>query len=821
MIVAGGVNILTNPDGFAGLSDGHFLSNTPNACKTWDCDADGYVRADGIGSIVMKRLQDAEADNDNILGVILAAKTNHSAEAISITHPHAGAQSDLYRRVMSEAGVDPLEVSFVEMHGTGTQAGDTVEIKSITDVFAPAGGSAAKKRGPQQPLHIGAVKSNVGHGEAVAGVTALIKVLLMFQKSMIPPHVGIKTAINPAFPKDLAERGIKIPYTAQTWSRPSDGRGRIAVVNNFSAAGGNTTLAIEDGPLPRKAAPRDRNEQSTYVVTVSAKSKASLVGNLERLVSYLDVHGQEITLGDLAYSTTARKAHHNHRVAICASDVAQVRNNLAKYVVPGTLDSSKPISNSGPPQVAFAFTGQGASYKSMDLELYHHDSAFRTHVLHLDSLAQSQGFPSFIPAIDGSHSRDHLHSPVVTQLALVAIQIALAKYWASLGIQPSLVVGHSLGEYAAMHVAGVLGASDALYLVGSRARLLEKSRECQSESRNMMAVRASVTDIEKAIGLPSSQSFEIACINGPKDTVVSGSERYLSTIKSDLEAHGFKCFTLDVAFSFHSAQMDPILDAFEDTAKDIVFHAPVLPIISPLLGKVIFDKKTANANYLRRATREPVNFLAAIEKACQLASIDSDTVWIELGPHPVCLGFIESILPSVKVTVPSFRRNENNWATLSKSLTALYKSGEEVTWGEMFRSREKAYSLLDLPTYSWNTKNYWIMYNGDWSLTKGNTFYDAEKAKATVVPTITSLARRKFLTSTVQEVIHETFHGASGSVVIQSNLMDADFLAAANSHRMNGCGVVTSVSYTFAIEVYAHWNANFCLRVLNSPYTRI
>lgn len=809
-VVAGGMNILTNSDPFSGLSNGHFLSKTPNACKTWDREADGYCRADGIGSIVMKRLEDAQADNDNILGVILASATNHSAEAISITHPHAGAQSDLYRKVMSEAGIDPLDVSYVEMHGTGTQAGDTVEIKSITDIFAPKVVGAGKHRSPEQPLHIGAVKSNVGHGEAVAGVTALIKVLLMFQKNMIPPHVGIKTAINPAFPKDLDERGLRIPYDAQPWSRQSNGQGRIAVVNNFSAAGGNTTLAIEDAPAYDEITLREWDEQSTYVVTVSAKSKASLLGNIERLAGYLDNHRDDLTLADLSYSTTARKTHYNRRVAVHASDLAQARTRLAGYLVPGSLDSHKAIPHAGPPQIAFAFTGQGASYKSMSLELFHNNSCFRSAILHLDSLAQSQGFPSLIPAIDGSHPSDYVHSPVITQLALVALQIALAKYWASLGVHPSVVVGHSLGEYAAMHVAGVLGASDAMYLVGSRARLLQESSECQSESRKMMAVRASVADIESVIGSPSSQSFEIACINGPKDTVVSGSEDCLKTIRGDLELHGFKCFTLDVAFAFHSAQMDPILDEFEETARDIVYHAPVLPVISPLLGKVIFDDKTLNAKYLRRATREPVNFLAAIEKAHDLSSVDPDTLWIEIGPHPVCLGFIKSILPSVNATVPSFRRDENNWTTLGTGLAMLYQAGVNIGWGELYRSCEKAYRLLDLPTYSWNAKNHWINYKGTWALTKGNTFYDSEKT--TVVPTATR-PHRKFLTSTVQEIVDENFDGADGSLLIQSNLMEADFLAAANGHRMNRCGVVTSVSrhaiHTMPRECRS-WDANRC-----------
>lgn len=183
MAVAGGTNVLTNSDGFAGLCNGYFLTRTHNACKTWDSTADGYCRADGIGSVVLKKLEDAEVDNDNILGVILSAGTNHSAEAVSITHPHAESQSYLYRQVVRQAGINPFDVSYVEMHGTGTQAGDKTEIQSITDVFAP---STQQRRSATQPLHIGAVKANVGHGEAVAGVTALIKVLLMLQKGAIP-----------------------------------------------------------------------------------------------------------------------------------------------------------------------------------------------------------------------------------------------------------------------------------------------------------------------------------------------------------------------------------------------------------------------------------------------------------------------------------------------------------------------------------------------------------------------------------------------------------------------------------------------------------
>ena len=776
-VVAGGMNVLTNSDAFAGLSNGHFLSKTPNACKTWDCEADGYCRADGIGSIVMKRLEDAETDNDNILGVILGAGTNHSAEAISITHPHAGAQSYLYRQVMSQAGVNPLDVSFVEMHGTGTQAGDSVEIKSITDVFAPI----TKPRSPKWPLYIGAVKSNVGHGEAVAGVTALLKVLLMLQKNAIPRHVGIKNSINPGFPKDLDKRNLRIPYENTQWPRVP-GRKRVAVVNNFSAAGGNTTIAIEEAPIRDTC---DTDPRLTHVIALSAKSKVSLKGNLQRLTAYLDAN-PDVSLANLSYTTTARRVHHNHRVAIPASITEQLKKQLSSYLE--SVESHKPISTTGPPPIAFAFTGQGASHKSMNLELFHDSPYFHSQILHLDSLAQGQGFSSFIPAIDGSYPQDHAHSPVVTQLALVCTEIALAKYWESLGVKPNVVIGHSLGEYAALHVAGVLSASDTIFLVGQRARLLEK--KCQVGSHKMLAVRGSLAEIESSA---DGKPYEVACINGPNDTVLSGTSGQIDAISEVLQSAGYRCIALDVMFAFHSEQTDPILEEFEDITKSgVLFQAPNLPIISPLLSKVIFDSKTVNANYMRRATREPVNFLSGLEVAQKFSTIDDKTVWVEIGPHPVCTGFVKATISSANAAVPSLRRGEDSWTTMSKSLGTLHCVGVEVDWIEFQRPFERGLRLLDLPTYSWNDKNYWITYNGDWSLTKGNTFYDAEKGitAAQVAP----VPKSSLKTSTVQQIIEESIQGASGKVVMQSDLMQPDFYAAANGHSMNGCGVVTSVS---------------------------
>ena len=673
----------------------------------------------------------------------------------------------------------------------------------MSSVYAPI--TAGNRRNSKQPLYIGAVKANTGHGGAVAGVTALIKVLLVFEKEAIPRHIGVKTSINPNFPKDLDKRNLNIPWEQTPWARRSD-RKRIAAINNFGAAGGNTTILLEEGPardIERRLDPRG----NTHVIAISAKSKFSLRGNLERYLSYLENH-PDVSLPDLSYSTTARRYHHNHRAAVAVSTVDQAKKQLNSYLK--AIDSHKPISPTGPPSVVFAFTGQGSSYKSSNYELFHASPTFRDEILHLDTLAQGQGFPSFIPAIDGSHEKDHQHSPVVTQLALVATEIALAKYWASLGVKPDVVVGHSLGEYAALQVAGVLAANDAIFLVGRRAQLLEQ--KCQVGSHKMLAVRTSLAQIEQVAG---GKPYEVACVNGPRETVLSGTAEEIQSLVAPLETAGHKSTVLDVAFAFHSGQMDPILDSFEELAKTgVIFHEPTTPVISPLLGRVIFDGKTFDATYLRRATRETVNFLGALETAQRILTIDDSMVWVEIGPHPVSTSFVKATLPSTGVTVPSLRRGEDNWVTLAQSLATLHIAGVEVGWHEFHRPFEKTLRLLDLPTYAWNDKTYWLQYNGDWALTKGNTFYDEEKRQKAALTT--PISSSTFLTSTVQQIVEEHLTGPAGTVVIQSDLMQPEFLAAAHGHSMNGCGVITSVSLNHLLYI----SQNDGHRLINVPRRR-
>jgi asperthecin polyketide synthase len=784
--LAGGVNIITDPDNYAGLGNAHFLSPT-GQCKVWDKVADGYCRAEGIGSVVIKRLEDAEADNDNILAVVLSAATNHCADAISITHPHAGHQKDNCRRVLRKAGVSPQQVSYVEMHGTGTQAGDAIESESVLDVFAPL----KPLRRPDQRLHLGAVKSNIGHGGAAAGISSLIKMLLMFQKNAIPPHIGIRTEINPELPKDLGRRNAGLVFETTPWLRP-DGKKRISVVNSFGAHGGNTTLLLEDAPIRQRQriSSESSDGRSMYAIAVSAKSKKSLQGNLSNMLAYLEQH-RDTDLADLSYTTCARRSHHNLRVATVVSSVSGLQKFLRSAIDSNVAATVQSVP-SNVPSVVFTFTGQGASDRGVRQELFDDFPAFRTQVSQLDQLVQRLGFPSVVPALTGS-TDDEVLSPVVSQLSIVVLEIALGRFWRLLGVRPSAVIGHSLGEYAALEVAGVLSAADVLYLVGRRAQITEQ--RCTPYSHSMLSVLASPDKIERVLRRVSETSnveYEVSCQNTHEDTVLGGARTDIEAIRNVLEMNSYKCVPLAIPFAYHTSQMDAVLEELEEVAKNMPFKAPSVPVLSTMLGTAIFDGKTINAAYLRRQTRGTVKFAAAVDAARGLGLIDDKTVWVDLGPHPVCVGFVRKLSPESRIAA-SCRRNEDNFSTITKSLITLHLAGVTPFWNEFFRPNEQVYSLLNLPKYSWNETNYWIPYLGTWALDKALIKYGITPGGAKAPATLPAAGLK---TSTIHQTTIETIDSTTATLHVLSDMQAPEFRAAIFGHTMNNCGVATSSIWT-------------------------
>ncbi|KAK3370622.1 polyketide synthase [Podospora didyma] len=759
----GGTNVLTNPDISAGLDRGHFLSRTGN-CKTFDDDADGYCRGEGVCTLIIKRLEDAKADNDPICGLILGAYTNHSAEAESITRPHVGAQKAIFEKVLTGADVDPSTVGYIEMHGTGTQAGDAREMKSVLSVF-----SDGKQRSEAEKLYLGSAKANVGHGESVSGVIALIKSLMMMEHDTITPHVGIKTKINHGFPTDLAERNVHIAMKPTKWERPEGGARRV-MINNFSAAGGNSSVLIEDAPkalMAKKEVAYDA--RSTHMVAVGAKSSTALAANIKALLAYIDK--ETPALANLSYTTTARRMHHPYRVMVTGSELADVRTQLENKLSSPKI-SQKIRANQ---KVAFAFTGQGSQWLGMMKELLRFDS-FRLDMERYDALCASLGLPSIAPLMNLTEGDFSELPPLVTQVGTTCMQMAIAKLWRSFGVEPTMVVGHSLGEYAALNVAGALSEADTIFLCGKRAQLIQENISFNTHA--MLAVSTTVAEVNK---ICKGLDYEIACINAPSETVLSGTNEQIDEALKRVSATSLRKTKLQVPFAFHSSQMQPVLETFKLQTRAVKFQDPRIPIISPLLGEVLTTKEQLGSEYLARHCRETVNFVAGIEAAQKAGVLQSSTMWVEIGAHPVVSGLLRTNLGATTSTLPTLQRNKDTWKTLSSTLASLYEAGVDVKWAEYHRSFAGNLSVIRLPSYNWDLKEYWMQYTGDWTLYKGSVDFRQGAAP--------------FSTTCVHRLVEEKKDGNSILLVGECDVLRDDVDHFVRGHRVNNVPLVTPSVY--------------------------
>ncbi|KAL8785194.1 MAG: hypothetical protein Q9195_008727 [Heterodermia aff. obscurata] len=746
--LAGGANLLTCSDLFAGLSRAKFVSST-GPCKTFDESADGYCRADASATVVLKRSRDSIRDKDNILGVIHSIETHHSGTAISLTHPEADTQSALFESVLRSAGMSIDYVDHIELHGTGTQAGDLAEASSVLRLLK-------EPRPRDRPLTVSSVKPNVGHSEAASGVTSLIKGLLMLQQKIIPRHIGIKTRFNPKLPP-LGDFNVVIPSINMPYNAVSTDSKRRMLVNNFNATGGITAMLLEEY-CPATAIGKDVRQH--HPITFSAASEIALAHSRIRLLKHLKAN-TNIEISNLSYTLTARRLHHNFRFACTAGSTKDLMDKLQTELSALSCASKPGTSVFG----VFVFTGQASSYSGMAKILFETNSAFRSHVHRSDAACQDMGLPSFVEVIAGDEAHYSKYSQTQSQLALVALEIALAYLLESWGIRPKAVIGHSLGEYSALCVSKVLSLADTLHLVGKRGLLLESA--CEHNEYSMAAVALSPLELEKTLQAFRFSECEIACLNAPDQTVVSGPDTVIEPLIAQFKANGARVTKLRIPYAFHSKQMDAISLDFQKIAQSIPFKKPSVPLASTLLGEVVEEEGILNTEYLVRQTRETVRFQDALHKLEGLLEDGQTPLWMEVGPGPACLPMIASTF-GAKATnlVCALDPRKPNWLTISDLTTKYYSSGGHVRWDEYHKEYLHALSLLQLPSYPFDLKKYWIQYDGDWAIQKNQKASIRSKAARPATPVLES--------STLHRLDNDTVHQGTRKLVFTSKLSNEE-----------------------------------------------
>ena len=775
LALAGGVNVMLSPGttiGFCKLkalsSDGH--------CKTFDAAADGYGRGEGCGVVVLKRLSDAIADGDNIEGLIRGTAVNHDGPSSGLTVPNEQAQEKLIRQALRNGRVEPSQIDYIEAHGTGTFLGDPIEMEALATALREG-------RSLQQPLIVGSAKTNIGHLEAAAGIAGLIKIVLSLQNQEIPPHLNFNQP-NPHIP--WQEIPVVIPTEVTPWLAGE--KARFAGVSSFGMSGTNAHVILEEAPLEETKTIGDY-ERPLHLLTLSAKTEEALKQLVEKYCEYLAK--TKHSLGDICFTANTKRSHFSHRLSIVASSVTELREQL--MAVDDAHISKVPEYE---PKLAFLFTGQGSQYVNMGRQLYETQPTFRAT---LDRCAAILEPLLEQPLLSVLYPKEGVSSPLndtaYTQPALFALEYALFELWKSWGIQPSVVMGHSVGEYVAACIAGVFSLEDGLKLIAERGRLMQ----ALPTNGAMVAVMASAETVASVIE-PYSSTVAIAVFNSPQNTVISGKSTDILHIVSSLTAQDIKTVNLNVSHAFHSPLMEPMLEQFEQVAKQVTYSSPTLDIVSNLTGKLV-TSEIATPQYWCRHIRQPVKFIDGITTLGEAGY----EVFIEIGAKPVLGGIgCLSLIESEKVWLSSLHPHRDNWQQMLQSLSMLHLRGVKIDWSGFNRDYPYFHSVT-LPSYQFQRQHCWI--ESDRQIVPTTTVNRSpEQSKPKLLQQLKELSaedRLPFLIAFLQTEI-AVLMGLSSSQIIEPRQgffqMGMDSLMAVELKNKLETGLGTSISSTSAFN---------------------
>ena len=692
LALAGGANVLLTPATMITFSSAHMLARD-GRCKTFDAAADGYVRGEGCGVIVIKRLEDAIRDGDNIRAVIRGSAINQDGASGGLTVPNGVAQQRVIADALKRSGLDPADVDYLEAHGTGTSLGDPIEAQA-------AGAVLGEGRKDGDPLLIGSAKTNIGHLEAAAGIAGVIKVILSLENELLPPHLHFENP-SPHIPWDrLALQVVREPTA---WER--NGEPRIAGVSSFGFAGTNAHVILEEAPakVVQAAAPADPASDKRFgVLPISARTPEALVQIAEQYRGWLSAH-PEATLADVCLTTGVGRAHFEHRAALVVNSKEAAADLL------GALADDRPAPglirgvSDATPKTAWLFTGQGSQYPGMARELYDTEPVFAETVDRCAAAVADVLEKPLLDVIfdaDGPDAEETLRRTAYAQPALFAVELGLARLWQSWGFEPAVVLGHSVGQYSAACVAGVLSLEDGAKLMAERGRLFGSL----PAGGRMVAVFAAAERVESLTD--RFPSVSVAAYNGA-NTVLSGPAGDLDKAVAALTADGVRCDWLETSHAFHSALLDPILDEFEKYADSFTYASPQRILIDNRTGAAIGRSQKLDGNYWRRHARQPVEFAKSVQTLSDLGC----KVLLEIGPQPVLTAAALRAWPDPATTpraIASLRKNTADHRQITEALADAYALGHLPDFGAVQQGPARK---LDLPTYPFQHRQYWFREN--------------------------------------------------------------------------------------------------------------
>jgi myxalamid-type polyketide synthase MxaB len=681
--VSGGVNAIHSPRNHLIFTQANMLS-PDGRCKTFDDAADGYGRSEGCGIIVLKRLADAQRDGDTILALIRGSSVRQDGASGGLTVPNGLAQAEVMRDAVRRAGLASKDIHYVEAHGTGTPLGDPIEMGAINAAFG-------NERANDGPVVVASVKANIGHMEAAAGIGGVIKTVLQLREGFIYPHTGMQTPSR-HIPWD--RYAVAVPTVRREWPAAP----RHAVVNSFGFAGTIASVVVSDAPPRSRPAPepaRNEGARPVHLFTASAKSESAL----RRLLEIYGKHpsmNPDVELADFCYSTNVGRAHFDFRFGAAVESRAELRAVLGAEVASGSRSKTSELPVS---KAAFLFTGQGSQYAGMGRTLYRDHAVIRKWIDILDVLfepALGLSVKGLLVAETGADAFD-INETWLAQPALFALEYALAQLWISWGIQPSILLGHSIGEIAAAAVAGLFTLEDAVKLVAARGKLMQSV----TAPGAMAAVRASAKDIVPYLAEHADLGF--AAFNADEQCVISGGRASLNAVVAKLRANGLVVKPLAVSHAFHSALMADAASAFGDVIREVEFRAPELTFVSNVTGRVAKYDDVANPAYWARHILEPVDFAGGIRSVLARGA----HVFIEIGPSAalVALGK-QAAGTSGDVWLASMVGPEEDGNTIRRSVLRCYRAGLPISWSD-FHS-DQAYRRVSLPAYPFERKRFWL-----------------------------------------------------------------------------------------------------------------